>query len=589
MAELIDQLDPSSTATTLMTAEDRPWNRTHLRVPQADRSLLAVPDLEHVQAAIPRNAEWLDHSDRLVAGQPLGLLRKQARTEAIRAAVEYTQRIAGVSITIPPEQGIIAGGHQPALFHPGVWVKNFALGHLAQSSSRTALHLIVDNDTLSTTALIVPGGGPDCPELESVLFDRPRAPQPWEEARIEDSECFASFADRVERTLSAWDFRPLLADIWSYAAAYRREQSAGAEPALADSLRDALTAVRHRTERRWGLENLELPLSALCETSTFRCFVWHILDHLEDFLHVHNDVLRQYRAVNRLRSQTHPVPELIREGDWLEAPFWIWKRGDSQRNRLFVRRSSTGLELRSGTEVVVRLPSGPDQNAPAALAAIGQLAERGLRLRTRALTTTLFARVMLADLFVHGIGGAKYDEMTDRIVSRFFGIPAPAFLTISATVRLPLAPVADVSEADVLRIRSQLRDLTFNPERYLQDTTTAPLSELLAERRDLIAEQHRAEARRDGAADAGGDTSRSHAARAREKRTGYARYRRLRTLVEELAPYTQPLRAALHSELEHTTEQLQQNAIRLNREYAFCLYPEDKLRAFLTNLSRASD
>ena len=41
------------------------------------------------------------------------------------------------------------------------------------------------------------------------------------------------------------------------------------------------------------------------------------------------------------------------------------------------------------------------------------LPSRGIRLRTRALTTTLFARYVLGDLFVHGIGGAKYDELGD--------------------------------------------------------------------------------------------------------------------------------------------------------------------------------
>ena len=45
----------------------------------------------------------------------------------------------------------------------------------------------------------------------------------------------------------------------------------------------------------------------------------------------------------------------------------------------------------------------------------------GIRLRTRALTTTMFARFLLGDLFVHGIGGAKYDELGDEIARGFFG------------------------------------------------------------------------------------------------------------------------------------------------------------------------
>ena len=40
------------------------------------------------------------------------------------------------------------------------------------------------------------------------------------------------------------------------------------------------------------------------------------------------------------------------------------------------------------------------------------LQTRGIKLRSRALTTTMFVRLFLADAFLHGIGGAKYDEVT---------------------------------------------------------------------------------------------------------------------------------------------------------------------------------
>ena len=39
-----------------------------------------------------------------------------------------------------------------------------------------------------------------------------------------------------------------------------------------------------------------------------------------------------------------------------------------------------------------------------------------------------FSRFMLGDLFIHGIGGAKYDELGDEIARRFFGIEPPGFL-----------------------------------------------------------------------------------------------------------------------------------------------------------------
>ena len=48
-------------------------------------------------------------------------------------------------------------------------------------------------------------------------------------------------------------------------------------------------------------------------------------------------------------------------------------------------------------------------------------------LRPRALTLTLFARLCLGDFFIHGIGGGKYDEVTDAIIRDYFGVEPPAY------------------------------------------------------------------------------------------------------------------------------------------------------------------
>ncbi len=67
-----------------------------------------------------------------------------------------------------------------------------------------------------------------------------------------------------------------------------------------------------------------------------------------------------------------------------------------------------------------------------------QLEARGIKVRSRALTTTLYARLFLADLFVHGIGGGKYDELTDELIQGFFECEPPIYLVFSATRWLPL-------------------------------------------------------------------------------------------------------------------------------------------------------
>ena len=59
----------------------------------------------------------------------------------------------------------------------------------------------------------------------------------------------------------------------------------------------------------------------------------------------------------------------------------------------------------------------------------------------------MYARLVLSDLFLHGIGGAKYDQLTDLIIARFFGLQPPGFVTLSATVLLFEDRTAELTRA----------------------------------------------------------------------------------------------------------------------------------------------
>ena len=105
----------------------------------------------------------------------------------------------------------------------------------------------------------------------------------------------------------------------------------------------------------------------------------------------------------------------------------------------------------------------------------------------------MFARLFLGDLFFHGIGGAKYDQLTDAIVQEFFGFRPPAFAVLTATWKLAVA-TPEHADGQLREVKRLLRDLQFNPQRYV------PLDERT---RPLIAEKQRwldNDARGDGGA-----------------------------------------------------------------------------------------
>jgi len=553
---------------------ETPWERHHLRVPQENGGIFCRPPWSDAVAAVERGRALLDTERVNIQGRTLSHLREWTARKVFEAAVDYTAKISGEPIETPDVQThrFVASGHQPTLFHPGVWIKNFAIGELAAATGRVPLNLIVDNDTFADRSLRVPAGTADEPATEVVPFDAHTATLPWEEARVRDETLFRSFADRVTERMQRWGVTPLLQQIWPDAV----ERYEAGRP-----LTECLTAARHRLERRWGLRNLELPLSRLSELDPFLWFAGHLFAHAERFRDVHNRALQQFRRINRVRSRTHPFPELIERDGWIETPFWIWTDRSVRRRRAFVRQLGKETELSDGAGVTVRFPLSREMDACCAVEELRELPRRGIRLRTRAVSTTLFSRLCLADLFVHGIGGAKYDEMTDRIIARLFGLPAPPFVTTSATIHLPLGTPFDISPADRAELQQRLRDLQYNPQRYLSDVDDPETARLIAEKRALIEEQQATQPTRRG--------PRKQTRRQRREKSlqNRRRYRRLQEINRRLEELTTEQQRCVERRIAETQRRLAANSLLANRELSFCLYPEEALRPIFTRLSHA--
>src|SRR5207302_829445 len=160
------------------------------------------------------------------------------------------------------------------------------------------------------------------------------------------------------------------------------------------------------------------------------------------------------------------------------------------RGRLLVRPTEHGLALRVGTEPWPELPAGTLREGTALVHEWQELERRGFKVRSRALTNTLFARLLLADLFIHGIGGGKYDELTDAILRRFYAVEPTGYLVLSATLLLPLPPFAEKPE-ECRGLAREVRDLHYNPQRHLEDRlrTEPRVRELAAEKQAWIERQ----------------------------------------------------------------------------------------------------
>jgi hypothetical protein len=515
-----------------------------LRAPGGDGQTLVDPAWDALPATVARNREHLSYVQYDVQGRSLADLSRSARQSLAAKAVAYTSQYREV-----PERwkhaaaiegaSFVLSGHQPELFHPGVWYKNFVLGALAKRLDGVGIHLLIDSDTCRTATIRVPTGSVAEPRVEAIAYDEPAAEMPHEERQIQDPALFSTFAERASSLVRPFVHDPLVAELWPLVMARNPGQK---------NLGLRLAQGRHALEEMWRNETLELPQSAVCELPEFGWFVAHLLANLPRFSAAYNDALAHYRRSQRIRGHAQPVPDLGSSDGWLEAPFWIWSTADPMRRPLYARQAGDGLVITDRQTVKVSLSITDDRDASAAAHQIAELASRGIKLRTRALTTTLFARLVLSDLFLHGIGGAKYDQVLDEIVRLFFGFEPPEFGTVSATLRLPIQQESHES-LYMNNWQQRLRELRYHPELFVDGNgDRAIIEKIVADKRRWIEV-------------------------AKTPENAGERHQAIVGANQALQPYVAPLREQLERDRQASQKEWRGEAILQSREYSFCLYP----------------
>ena len=179
-----------------------------LRAPSNDGGLLAVPPLAEISAHFTRDADRLAGWDHDFQGRRAGILRGLVHREVMVAACNFLRR-HGLDVPgIAPCSGdavitpLVITGHQPELFHPGVWVKNFATAALARAHGGLGLNLIVDNDLPKSASIRVPRVGKDRIQMVRVEFDLWKGEMPYEDLRFMTRPCSPRLAIACGRFLA---------------------------------------------------------------------------------------------------------------------------------------------------------------------------------------------------------------------------------------------------------------------------------------------------------------------------------------------------------------------------------------------------
>jgi len=524
--------------------------------------IVPSPGTGSIEALIDNNRLLRMALDLQIGDMRLHELVAATRREVLMVAAEYTGSYRDV--TRPTDMAdwiarpVIMGGHQPDLFHPGVWLKNAVLDAYARQVGGTAVNLVVDSDRCGRAVADVPVGTPAEAGFEQVPFDAAAAEMAWEERTVLDQACFESFGERASTLLLPLVPDPILRRWWPLVVDRARESH---------RLGLAIAQARHIVEERFGLETLELPVGELVKLPTVMVFTGWLLAHARLLHEAYNQSLAAHRRSRRVRGRGRPMPDLAvhhdAAGEWLEIPWWLWSRDDPRRRRVFAATTPGVLALSDLETVRVELPIAPDISPSKWIDALSRMEEHGIRLRPRALVTTLLARLLVADVFVHGIGGTAYDSITDDIVRRLVGSDPPRHAVVSGTLRLPLEPVfpgieSGDPEEELAAVRRTIRDIAYHPERHL-----VPGDDLPDQIRELVAAKQRWV-----------DTVPTPALARR-------RCREIRSANVRLAGHAGGVLRGLEARAMELKQAVKARRVLGARTHPWCFFPEKMLREFL--------
>ncbi len=459
--------------------------------------------------------------------------------------------------TLELSRPVVLSGHQAEFFHAGVFAKSLAALTLAAQLGGSAAFLTVDSDEPKATALLLPvlrDGRLNRERIAIPQLDQRRAVECQPAASV---GAWRAWFQRL-RTASL----PARADLLDvYERGFLSSATSG-EPA-APLGRAAAFGRAAVEEALAGAAARNVWLSELASTRAFRVFAADCALRAKGLAEAYNAAQREVRLRRKMRNPARPAPLLAIFADRVESPFWLVS-SDGVRRRLFVARDAGRLawfaeQEHVASERIDRLARFDAHSEPL------EVERRGWRLRPRALTLSAFARLLLCDVFLHGIGGAKYDEMTELFIETALGARLAPMGCVTATIRLapPLQPSA---AREVACARQALLDLVRNPDRALA-ATRPDVSErraaLLEEGRRLrAAGPHRRAARRD-------------------------LFLEMKAWRAELAHAAAPDRARADARLQQAQELAKQDAIAADREYFFALHPRATLAELDARLRQA--
>jgi len=298
--------------------------------------------------------------------------------------------------------GMLSTCHQLQFFHPGIAIR-FHLVDLVQREEKCVIFMDTDRADLRIRIPYLGGtlnhGRDREAAASSKVFDFLVSEKPLYTISSLHRDSVQRFFDEVSCHLersAAYNECGCMLEFQRF-----RELFVGQDPVvpLRERLAEAFIS--------WnGIKTPYLFLSELLADQQYKEFMCRIFRDSERFRSVYNQSIDAFTDHFRFRYKSYPFPRL-KEG---ELPFWIMR--DSVRHQFNTRN----MDISDVKRYAVVPKASP---------------------------LTLFLRLHRAEIFLHGVGGANYEWINDRILEHFYHVHTVPFFVTSATFHLCSVPERD--------------------------------------------------------------------------------------------------------------------------------------------------
>lgn len=544
--------------------------RRFFKVPQ-NKQIFFSPSADKMGSLLEENKKIFSQYSFTILNQPFREVRENCRKEVIQRALKFSKKFdPDIEEKINPAyQYIIQTGHQPVFFHPGIWIKNIFLNELLKSpllEKSLGLNIILDNDICKDLNLSLPAlssNGNLIVEEISFLSSTLTPNLPFEEYPCPSLELITKFTRDVIHGLKPLESenKDILNNFKNFARCLENSSHFCSQNYKESNLGEFLSLARRFYEQETEPAYLEIPFSQICDSDEFLSFFLEIIKNIKSFSEIYNKKLDEYRKLFKIRNRAHPSPNLMIKENFIEVPFWIWREGD-QRGKIFILNEEEKNYLYNDSYGKIFLIEEDGFKSLFSLKTL--LKERGLKIRPKALLLTLYNRLFVSDLFIHGLGGAKYDLVTDEIIREFLKVEPPHFLVASCTLYLNFKSSPSASDFKISTLKKEIRDLEFNPQRYIDELPLTKkeknqIGELVEKKTELIKKIKKTLS-------------------PIEKRKISEEIKAINNFMGEKV---RPIKYELNKKIEKEEEKMKQAKVYTFREFPYCFFSAKTLRNLL--------